>query len=75
MSLSKKMAAIRQVAKCTQENIRGFSTTSICNGLKNFRKIVLNKRGGMRFRERIEKNPDPDIPVNGNMVRLSKQEQ
>ncbi|KAL0280769.1 UNVERIFIED_CONTAM: hypothetical protein PYX00_001971 [Menopon gallinae] len=63
------MAAVRPFVKYTQGNVRGFSTSSVCNSLRNFRKIVVHNRGGRRYLERMKKNPDPDIPIYDYNVR------
>lgn len=50
---------------------RGIATSCICHGKRNFRKFLLyNKRGSRNFKEQQAKNPDPDIPIDSELLIL-----
>lgn len=60
------MAAIFTVFK------RSLTTTSVCNGKKNFRKFLMyNKAGTKEFKERRRTVRDPDMPIHSNYIIIN----
>lgn len=51
---------------------RQISTSSICNGKRNFQMIQLyNKRGSRQFKQERANNPNCDIPIDRRGLRLT----